>query len=254
MRHPPPDSVPVKVAILDTGIEAAHSAFVNANIVFRDFSGNARIPIDVHGHGTHCAGLIHELAPTATLFVGRVAERSGMFTYDSLWDALTWCGNEAVDLICLCTGGRHNDEDISRTIEQLAKQGVGVVAAVGNEGRVGGAGLFPASLEDVIAAACLDESDKLLPFVNQPDHVTLFGLSVDQAAGPWIGNRMVERGGTSVAASRLTGWLARALALHGRQSLQLNPKQFLKECSEVRIHGDTCYHVVIPERLVNPAL
>nr|WP_314544029.1 S8 family serine peptidase [uncultured Massilia sp.] len=46
----------VVVAVLDTGIDAAHPAFAGMELVQRDFTGTGNG--DVHGHGTHCAGTI----------------------------------------------------------------------------------------------------------------------------------------------------------------------------------------------------
>ena len=48
----------VTVAVLDTGIDATHPAFDDANlqVVQKDFSGSG--DGDVQGHGTHCAGTI----------------------------------------------------------------------------------------------------------------------------------------------------------------------------------------------------
>lgn len=46
----------IVVAVLDTGIDAAHPAFQGVNIIQRDFTGEG--DGDQHGHGTHCAGTI----------------------------------------------------------------------------------------------------------------------------------------------------------------------------------------------------
>ncbi|MDQ6434255.1 S8 family serine peptidase [Mesorhizobium sp. LHD-90] len=46
----------VTVAVLDTGIDAAHPAFDGVEIVPRNFTADP--PEDVDGHGTHCAGTI----------------------------------------------------------------------------------------------------------------------------------------------------------------------------------------------------
>lgn len=46
----------VVVAVLDTGIDAAHPAFAGMELVQRDFTGTG--DGDVHGHGTHCAATI----------------------------------------------------------------------------------------------------------------------------------------------------------------------------------------------------
>ena len=46
----------VKVAVLDTGIDAAHPAFNGLKVTQRDFTGEG--DGDTNGHGTHCAGTI----------------------------------------------------------------------------------------------------------------------------------------------------------------------------------------------------
>lgn len=46
----------VVVAVLDTGIEKANSAFAGVDILEQDFTGEGNG--DHNGHGTHCAGTI----------------------------------------------------------------------------------------------------------------------------------------------------------------------------------------------------
>lgn len=46
----------VTVAVLDTGVDAAHAAFAGVNVITKDFTGMGEA--DTDGHGTHCAGTI----------------------------------------------------------------------------------------------------------------------------------------------------------------------------------------------------
>ena len=46
----------VRVAVLDTGIDASHPAFDGVELVQRNFTGESDEDLD--GHGTHCAGTI----------------------------------------------------------------------------------------------------------------------------------------------------------------------------------------------------
>lgn len=46
----------IVVAVLDTGIDASHPAFIGIELVQRDFTGQGNG--DTVGHGTHCAGTI----------------------------------------------------------------------------------------------------------------------------------------------------------------------------------------------------
>ena len=73
----------VRVAVIDSGIEHDHPALgdcVKGGIVVefdKDADNWVRIesedaPVDVSGHGTACAGIIHAIAPEAALYSVRV--------------------------------------------------------------------------------------------------------------------------------------------------------------------------------------
>jgi subtilisin family serine protease len=84
----------VPVAVLDTGIDAAHPAFAGVNIVQKNFTKEP--DGDLQGHGTHCAGTIFGrpiggirigVAPGITnVFIGKVIPGGS----DDLVRALTW--------------------------------------------------------------------------------------------------------------------------------------------------------------------
>jgi subtilisin family serine protease len=66
----------VKVAILDTGIDATHPDVRESKHQIKAFkswltSGDTH---DSFGHGTHIAGLLLELAPDAELYIAKIAE------------------------------------------------------------------------------------------------------------------------------------------------------------------------------------
>ncbi|HEX9029388.1 MAG TPA: S8 family serine peptidase, partial [Anaerolineales bacterium] len=76
----------VKVAVVDSGIEASHPALEGAVAggvaVVYDERYNTRVriepdnpPRDLSGHATACAGIIHSLAPEAELYSVRVLGR-----------------------------------------------------------------------------------------------------------------------------------------------------------------------------------
>jgi hypothetical protein len=97
-KNSPNSSVrsPVKVAILDTGIDAGN-AYIrtkwppsisagDGNVsqrYYTDFVNTTSGPDDNDGHGTHIAGLMLRFAPNAHLYVARIANTRTQFVNDT---------------------------------------------------------------------------------------------------------------------------------------------------------------------------
>lgn len=102
----------VKVAILDTGIDAGHAAFAGTNIVQKDFTQTHLG--DGNGHGTHCAGTIFGrvvnglqigVAPGIdTAFSAKVLDDSGNGSSEFMFDALQWAARNKADVISMSLG------------------------------------------------------------------------------------------------------------------------------------------------------
>ncbi|MGZ2978939.1 S8 family serine peptidase, partial [Pseudomonas aeruginosa] len=81
----------VAVAVLDTGVMAAHRDLRDAVKGRKSFVGGDGL--DAHGHGTHCAGAIGArrndwgtvgVAPECDLYCGQVLDASGRGDYGSV--------------------------------------------------------------------------------------------------------------------------------------------------------------------------
>jgi subtilisin family serine protease len=66
----------IKVAILDTGIDAGHHKFHSCINSRKSFLPDAHDFLDPDGHGTHMAGLVHHVAPNAKLLIGRIFDNT----------------------------------------------------------------------------------------------------------------------------------------------------------------------------------
>lgn len=69
------DDEKVRVAILDTGIDASHSVF--SGCAFdenncHDWTNSNDPTVDIVGHGTHSAALVLKVAPNASLYIAKV--------------------------------------------------------------------------------------------------------------------------------------------------------------------------------------
>ena len=106
------DAAAITVAVLDTGIDSAHEAFVGMNILERDFTGEG--PGDSNGHGTHCAGTIfgrpvnnvrYGVAPTLQrALIGKVLDSEGNGTTKALLQAIVWALTEGAHIITMSLG------------------------------------------------------------------------------------------------------------------------------------------------------
>ncbi|MGC9417659.1 MAG: S8 family peptidase [Rhodovulum sp.] len=102
----------VKVAVLDTGIDAAHPAFAGVNLVQADYTGEG--DGDGNGHGTHCAGTVFGrdvdgqrigIARGVTeAFIGKVLNARGSGTSEMMFSALKRASEENVQVISMSLG------------------------------------------------------------------------------------------------------------------------------------------------------
>jgi subtilisin family serine protease len=101
----------VRVAVLDTGIDASHEAFRGLRVTQRDFTGEG--DGDRVGHGTHCAGTIagrdvngyrYGVAPGVDeLLIAKVVGADGGST-DALMKAMLWALESGAHVMSMSLG------------------------------------------------------------------------------------------------------------------------------------------------------
>ena len=69
----------IKIAVLDTGVDLTHPFIKSAKKYNRiklmeNFVEGVKNTDDLHGHGTHIAALLLEVAPGTQLYIAKVAE------------------------------------------------------------------------------------------------------------------------------------------------------------------------------------
>jgi Subtilase family len=79
---------PVRVAILDTGVDARHPELKKAMQAhriggYRGFPDSLDPLADRNGHGTHGASVFMRTAPRASIYLGRVADDDGNIAADN---------------------------------------------------------------------------------------------------------------------------------------------------------------------------
>jgi len=116
----------VRVAVLDTGVDASHPAFDGVELVQRNFTGESDEDLD--GHGTHCAGTIFGrdidgtrigVAPhVSTALIGKVLDEDGADS-DVIVTAIEWALRNDAQVISMSVG-----IDFPGMVVDLEREGV----------------------------------------------------------------------------------------------------------------------------------
>lgn len=210
----------IKVAVLDTGIAAAHPDLAPNFRGGISFVPGETSSDDFNGHGTHCAGTIAAavngsgvvgVAPTAYLYAVKVLDGTGSGAWSNLVAGIDWCIKRGIRILSMSLGSPSPPPNALKTICDVAwNRGRLLVAAAGNDG--GNVG-FPARYDTVIAVTALDNSNVLASFSSRgPDaELSAPGVSV---LSTLPGGGFGRLDGTSMACPHVSGAAALAWGSH----------------------------------------
>ena len=183
-----PPLAPVRVAVIDSGIDLSHPDLAPRIAAARSFVGGS--PQDTRGHGTIVAGIIAAepensigiagLAPGAELLVAKVVADNGTISVEAEARAIHWAVDRGARVLNISLGGLRDPSDPSRDtysrLEQQAiayavRHGAVVVAAVGNADQAPRTpwrfASYPAALPHVIGVSALARSGASPEFSNR---------------------------------------------------------------------------------------
>lgn len=215
----------VNVAVLDTGIDKDHPDLESniaggINFVRKGRSVDTSAWDDDNGHGTHCAGIIAALkneegvvgvAPEASLYGVKVLGKNGSGWVSDIIAGLNWCvsvSSDKMDIVNMSLGGDVDVQAFCDACEEAEDAGVVLVAAAGNSG---GAVIYPAAYDSVIAVAATDSDDTRPSWSCYGDEIEL------AAPGVGIYSTYKDGGyatysGTSMSSPHVAGTAALAIA------------------------------------------
>ncbi|HQH71207.1 MAG TPA: S8 family peptidase, partial [bacterium] len=168
--HPVNKGTGIRVAVIDTGIDATHPDLA-ANVKGGwDFVNNDNNPMDDHGHGTHVSGTIGArddnagvvgMAPEVSLYGLKVLDANGSGYADDVARALEWSITNKIQVVNMSLSGGYSST-LENVCAKAVQAGIILVAAAGNSGNTSGTGDsvgYPAKFDSVIAVAATDRSD-----------------------------------------------------------------------------------------------
>jgi serine protease len=164
------------VAVIDTGIDAAHPDLDGKIVPGYDYLDVDSDPRDTYGHGTHVAGIA--LAGTnnsvGTAGVGyspnikvmplRVCDASGCPT-TAIVNAIYYAADHGANVINLSLGGRIGSSSEEQAINYAWGKGLIIAASSGNDGAAKVS--YPAAFANCIAVGSTNWRDQLAPYSNK---------------------------------------------------------------------------------------
>ena len=191
----------VKIAVIDTGVDYNHpdlkgNIMVNElelngtegvdddgngyvdDVYGYDFANNDNDPMDNHGHGTHCAGVIgatHDsigiagvMANVQILPIQFLSARGGG-TLEGAIKSIDYAVKRGVQIMSNSWGGRGQSKALEEAIKLAEQAGILFVAAAGNENSDNDTtATLPASigLDNIVSVGAMDGKGKKASFSN----------------------------------------------------------------------------------------
>jgi subtilisin family serine protease len=267
----------VKVAIVDSGIDATHPDLASRVLLTRSFVGGS--VADLQGHGTFVAGEIAAALNNgegiagvgfpAQLIVARVVRADGTISLAAEANAIRWAVDEGARVVNLSLGGVRDPHNPSRdtfspleaaAVDYAAAKGAVLVAAVGNSDQAPVApwpfASYPAALPHVVGVSSLARDGSVSAFSDRDTVYNDIGAPgeemfstlpraltrdnttcVDQGYSDCGPEDYRHAQGTSFAAPQVSA--AAALLLAQRPDLKANQVATILERSAVDLNAST---------------
>ncbi|MFK0114634.1 S8 family peptidase [Streptomyces sp. NPDC090994] len=230
------DGKGVKIAVLDTGVDATHPDLKDQVVAAKNFTAAADAT-DKFGHGTHVAsiaagtgakggGTYKGVAPGAQLLNGKVLDDNGYGDDSGILAGMEWAAEQGADIVNLSLGGGDTPDidPLEAQVNKLsAEKGILFAIAAGNDGEFGDQTIgSPGSAAAALTVGAVDDKDALASFSStgpgldgqlKPD-VTAPGVDITaaSAAGSLIAQEEGESpegyvtiSGTSMATPHVAG-------------------------------------------------
>ena len=254
----------VRIAIIDTGIDAGHPDFEGRIVDTADFTGEG--PEDGHGHGTHCAsiaagsgasseGKYRGVAPQASIYTAKVLRSDGSGMMSDVMAGIDWAVDQGIQIISLSLGGPgpcDGNDALCKLCDAAVEQGAVIVVAAGNDGPGAYTVGSPGCARNVITVGASTDQDRVALFSShgptvdgrlKPD-ILLPGTNIVAARaegtslGTVVNQYYISASGTSMATPHAAGVCALLL----QANPDLTPEEIKSRLTATAVDlGDTPY-------------
>jgi len=227
---------PVKVAIVDTGIDLKHPDLkdnLKGGISTVSYTTSYN---DDNGHGTHVAGIVAAVdneigvigvGPKIDLYAVKVLDRRGSGYLSDVIEGLQWAVVNGMQVVNMSLGTSQDVQSFHEAIINACEAGVTIVAAAGNSG---GSVTYPAAYPEVIAVSATDQNDQIASWSSRGPEVDLAAPGVN-IYSTYKGSSYKTLSGTSMAAPHVSG-VAALLIANGNATTPDEVRAALQETAE----------------------
>jgi subtilisin family serine protease len=166
------------------------------------------------GHGTMTAGLVHLVAPNASIIPIRAFDDNGAGTVADVIESINWAVGKHVQVISMSFSAAGTSPELDSAIAAAVKANVICIASVSNAHTA--APVYPASNAGVLGIGATDQQDKAATFTDFGPDVALGAPGV-QITSTYPRNHYATGDGTSFA-TPLTAGAAAAMLSSGATS------------------------------------
>ena len=229
----------IRIAVLDSGVEWGHAALRDIkaadDLVIEENEGALEAKpgnrTDVFGHGTAVAGILHEVAPEAEIGSIRVLDVRNQSQSEMICFGARIAMERGYHILNCSFGARLKSQVLmfKDWVDDAYLAGIHVVAACNNEDFRKPE--WPGDFTSVLTVNMLATPDREMIFRNPPGALVEFaalGVNVDV---PWKDGLRREATGSSFAAPRAAGLLARILSVFPKLT-PLQAKCLLQEIAK----------------------
>lgn len=210
---------PIKVAIVDTGIDVKHSDLIDNLKGGASTVGYTTSYNDDNGHGTHVAGIaaavdntigVIGVGPQIDLYAVKVLDRRGSGYLSDVIEGLDWAVANGMQVVNMSLGTSAYNKSFEDAVKKVNAAGITQVAAAGNSGPGDNTVTYPAKFTEVIAVSATDKFDTIASWSSRGPEIDLAAPGVS-IYSTYKGSTYKTLSGTSMAAPHVAG--AAALVL-----------------------------------------
>jgi subtilase family protein len=159
--------------------------------------------LQAFGHGTMVAGVLHLVAPTASIMPLKAFGPDGTGSLANILQAIYYASQNHVNVVNMSFDLKTSSQELVNAINAAEKSGVLFVASAGNDGQI--EMVYPAGLSNVMGVASTNFQDQRSTFSNYGDQIVWVAAPGEAIVTTYPFGTYAAAWGTSFSAPMISG-------------------------------------------------